>query len=580
MKEVPGYKILETLGTGGMAMVYLAEHEKLGRRVAIKVLSDVLTADYTVRERFLQEARVMASLSHPGIVQVTDYVETEHTLAFVMEYIEGRNLSEIIGREVGPIPAEKALQMFRQILEAAGYAHDRGIIHRDLKPSNVMVTDDGTAKIMDFGIAKIAGGAGHTRTGTKLGTLYYMSPEQLRGSKHVDHRADIYSLGMTLYEMLAGRLPFDTESETSEFDITQKIVFEEFEPPSDYYPHIPDHLVDVVRKATAKDPDQRFQSCMEFMEALDSGQAAVKSDSRQDAPASKAAPPMAEETSHASPASEPARETLATPATRTASGSGLWWKITIPVVGLGILLVILLSSGATLPNGMEFVSIPSGSFRMGSPSSEDGRDDDEGPVHTVRVDTFELMTTEVTQGMWKEVMGENPSHDYGVGDNYPVYYVSWSDCQEFIDRLKEMDPSHTYRLPSEAEWEYACRAGTTTRYYWGNSDAESVMKRYCWYDENSDGSTHPVGTKEPNAWGLYDMSGNVHEWCEDKYHQNYSGAPTDGSAWMSGWDSSNRMNRGGSWLNFARGCRSAYRFRYSPGRRRLNLGLRLARSDR
>lgn len=269
MIEIPGYRIIRRLGSGGMSMVYLAEHGKLGHRVAIKVLSDVLTADETVRKRFLQEARVMASLRHKGIVPVNDFIETKNTLAIVMEYIEGRNLSDIIGREIGPIPFERALELFRQILEATEYAHDRGVIHRDLKPSNVMVTPDGTTKVMDFGIAKITGSAGHTRTGTKLGTLYYMSPEQIRGARDVDKRADIYSLGMTLYEMLAGRLPFDTGDETSEWEISQKIVLEDYEPPSRYYPHIPEWLVGVVQKATAKKPDDRYGSCEEFLEAMD-----------------------------------------------------------------------------------------------------------------------------------------------------------------------------------------------------------------------------------------------------------------------------------------------------------------------
>lgn len=165
----------------------------------------------------------------------------------------------------------------------------------------------------------------------------------------------------------------------------------------------------------------------------------------------------------------------------------------------------------------------------------------------------------------------------GAGGDYPVYYVSWNDCQEFIDRIDDMDPSHTYRLPSEAEWEYACRAGTTTRYYWGDSDSESVMGRYCWFTENSGSSTHPVGTKEPNAWGLYDMNGNVSEWCEDGYHECYYNAPTDSSSWVS--DSARyRVNRGGCWSNSAHNCRSANRYNSSSGNRSSSRGLRLARS--
>ena len=162
--------------------------------------------------------------------------------------------------------------------------------------------------------------------------------------------------------------------------------------------------------------------------------------------------------------------------------------------------------GISLPDDMEFVSIPAGSFMMGSPSSESDRDGDE-EHHSVSVRSFELMTTEVTQGIWKVVMGDNPAQEYGMGDAYPVYNVSWNDCQDFIDALNDMDPSYTYRLPTEAEWEYACRAGTTTAYYWGSS----MNNSYCWYTDNSNGRTHPVGQKQPNAWGLYDMTGNVWE---------------------------------------------------------------------
>ena len=234
-----------------------------------------------------------------------------------------------------------------------------------------------------------------------------------------------------------------------------------------------------------------------------------------------------------------------------------------------------LSFGSSGPvSGMEFISIPSGSFQMGSPSSESNRDSDESR-HSVSVSSFDLMSTEVTQGMWEEVMGSNPSHFTG-DSNRPVEKVSWNDCQDFIDKLNDLDPSHTYRLPTEAEWEYACRAGTSAAYYWGNSSSESTMSSYCWYTENSNSSTHSVGTKSPNAWGLYDMSGNVWEWCQDVYTSNYSSCPTNGSAYSG--RGSNRVYRGGGWIINARYCRSAFRNYYSPGYRLISLGVRLARS--
>jgi len=228
-------------------------------------------------------------------------------------------------------------------------------------------------------------------------------------------------------------------------------------------------------------------------------------------------------------------------------------------------------------NIMEFVAIPSGSFMMGNPpGGVFNRGGDERPYHEVHIKSFELLSTVVTQKLWESVMGSNPARDKGVGENYPVYNVSWNDCQEFISKLNAIDPAHTYRLPSESEWEYACRAGTTTKYYWGDSASESVMGRYCWYWNNSNSSTHPVAQKEPNAWGLYDMSGNVWEWCEDKWHTSYSGAPTDGSAWTSG-SSSYRVSRGGSWYSYASSCRSADRSYSSPGSSYDALGFRLSR---
>ncbi len=224
-----------------------------------------------------------------------------------------------------------------------------------------------------------------------------------------------------------------------------------------------------------------------------------------------------------------------------------------------------------LPAGakeLEMVLIPAGTFTMGSPENEKDRYDDEGPQHEVTISRdFYLGKYEVTQAQWEAVMGDNPSWFDGKPNN-PVEYVSWNDCQDFIDNFNAMRLiSGEFRLPTEAEWEYACRAGTTTRFYWGDSDSESVMKQYCWYEKNADDGywtsphadeegTQPVGLKLPNAWGLYDMSGNVWEWCQDWYGDYPLGAVVDPIGQESG---SYRVLRGGSWLSDAGYCRSAYR---------------------
>lgn len=223
--------------------------------------------------------------------------------------------------------------------------------------------------------------------------------------------------------------------------------------------------------------------------------------------------------------------------------------------------------------GMEFVLIPAGKFMMGSPSSEWGRCDNEGPAHEVTIkNPFYLGKYPVTQKQWEKVMGSNPSR-YN-GDNLPVEQVSWDDVQEFIKKLSEMERTDKYHLPSEAEWEYSCRAGTTTRYFFG--DDESKLGNYTWYDKNSGSKTHPVGQKQPNPFGLYDMHGNVWEWVQDRWNAGYEGAPSDGSAWEDG-DSSGRVLRGGSWYRYAGDCRSAVRNGSGPGVCYRLIGFRLLR---
>jgi formylglycine-generating enzyme required for sulfatase activity len=209
--------------------------------------------------------------------------------------------------------------------------------------------------------------------------------------------------------------------------------------------------------------------------------------------------------------------------------------------------------GAVVKNslGMELVYIPPGSFLMGSESGNK----DEKPVRRVTLSkAFYIGKYEVAQSQWQTVMGENPSHFKDCGGNCPVEQISWDDAQDFIGKLNERDDGFTYRLPTEAEWEYACRAGTTGDYYGPNVDALG------WHADSAEkDSTHPVGMKQPNSFGLFDMPGNVWEWCEDVYHDSYDGAPTDGSAWTAGGEQEKRVLRGGGWHFYRVAMRSAYR---------------------
>ncbi|MCZ8039858.1 MAG: SUMF1/EgtB/PvdO family nonheme iron enzyme, partial [Microcystis sp. LE17-20A] len=228
-----------------------------------------------------------------------------------------------------------------------------------------------------------------------------------------------------------------------------------------------------------------------------------------------------------------------------------------------------ISKGITL----EMVGLPAGQFLMGSPDSDRDGSDYEKPQHQVKVNSFAIGKYPVTQAQYEAVMGTNPSNLKNNPQN-PVEMVRWNDAQAFCNKLSQIT-GKTYRLPTEAEWEYACRAGTTTRYYFGY-DANQLGD-YAWYNGNSQQTTHPVGQKKPNAWGLYDMSGNVWEWCEDNWHDNYIGAPKDGSAWFINNDNRSHPKclRGGSWYDYPNLCRSAIRGRYNPDDYRNYVGFRV-----
>jgi serine/threonine-protein kinase len=252
------YRIERKLGAGGMADVYLAEDQELGRRVAIKILNSRHGNDDQFIERFRREAKNAAALNHPNIVSIYDRGEAEDTYYIAMEFLDGRTLKElIIGR--GAAPINVAIEYARQILSALRFAHRHGIVHRDIKPHNVLVDGEGRVKVTDFGIAR-AGTSQMTETGSIVGTAQYLSPEQAKGGE-VDPRSDLYSLGVVLYELLTGKTPFDGETPV---EIAMKHLSATPKPPSKLRPDVPRELDMVVMRALAKNPDERYQSADEM----------------------------------------------------------------------------------------------------------------------------------------------------------------------------------------------------------------------------------------------------------------------------------------------------------------------------
>ena len=581
-QTVGSYELVRKLGGGAFGEVWLARHVELGAECALKIPTD---PDYVRQLR--KEGQIQFGLKHPNIVGTVDLNTLHDPPYFVMEYVEGTDLRKYL-TACGKLRLAEAMGIVGQILEALKAAHAKGVLHRDLKPENVLRTPDGAVKVTDFGLGKVQAdvaqslllsGSMMSREGKSVsGTFAYMSPEQASGEPP-DPRDDLYAVGILGCELLTGSRPLPGISTEDQFD--------------DAGIHR-DHAL-VFQRALAL-PKRRYATAAEMRAAVQAAEAAEEARTEADRLLA-----LRREQKERERRERARRKHLAVGA--------------CIAVGLLLLVVLLASTvmrlvglypaearrrqeeaarAAGVPvekdfdlgNGvqMTMVFIPAGSFDMGSPENEPNRGSDE-TLHRVTISKpFWMGKYEVTQEQWQAVMGNSLSNF--KGPKLPVETVSWDDCQQFLSRLNQKHPGKIFRLPTEAEWEYACRAGTTTAYQWGDDPdggagwcnaADQAAKRqnpgwtvFSWDDGYA--NTAPVGSFRANAWGLFDMHGNVWEWCQDWYGPYQAGAQTDPGGAPNGKD---RVARGGSWYRPPGLVRSAYRLWVHPGLRNWSVGFRV-----
>ena len=525
------YRVDGVIGEGGMGVVYRGTDQKRDRIIAIKALHASLMGDRQIRRRFTREAELMLGWNHKHVVRVHDIVDQEELLAFVMEYVDGPTLEDHAQRWGGKLPFDDIRHIFCGVLEAMEEAHSMGIVHRDLKPHNILLRLDESGvhpKIVDFGIAKILEGTTYTMTGVMLGTCRYMSPEQVRAPQDVDHRSDIYSLGVTLYRCTTGRCPFEGNNH---FAVMMAHVEQSPEPPSLYRPHLPPALEAVTMRALAKDRAERPQSCAEFRSSLEESLADIT-------------PVRVERESDLPP--------------------------------------VLIED-----DGNEMVLIPGGPFQMGAHRRSVILDRYYIARHPVTNRQFQdfLDATgyrpsdpEATRFLNHFRAGACPP---GL-DAHPVVFVSWLDARAYCRWAGR-------RLPSEAEWEKAARGTDGNKFPWGRDEPTADLANFgqtrardypvsgSW--SSGGGGTAPVGAfpRGRSPYGIDGMAGNVFEWCEDV---------DDTTFYLHGPDRNPRNTiqpgsapcviRGGSWRYDARSLRTYARASFPPTFRLDTVGFRVA----
>lgn len=575
-RTIGNYEVISQFGEGGMGELYLGRHTMLAREVVIKTIR---TEDFTLRqidhlrERLEREARIQSQLDHPNIVRVYDFIAVGEMTCIVMEHVPGRDLRKLILRESGPIEPVRALCLFKQVLAAIEYAHHfvyrdqsgenhQGIIHRDLKPANILVTPEDKVKVTDFGIVKLRGVRGGTQIGFNPGTPEYMSPEQARG-REIDQRSDVYSMGIVLYEMLTGRVPFDDQgSKTSDYEIRRGHIELPVPPLTSIDPTIPQQLEKIVLKSLEKSPDDRFQTAHQFLEAIEQFektgrvtlprrlQGARETVAQVAPPPSSPIPIGLEPTPGSTEFTALGRTVLSDPRdphtnfdTRLAEVSGKEanagrtgrlkkrsrWEsrpvqllTLLGVLGLaGLLSWILLTrddlwrpaNGPAVQPPQGMISIPGGEFLMG----RDDGNEYERPAHLVTIAPFFIDRYEVTNELYAQFVRQTrrnspvhwPEGNYQIGEaTLPVVNVSWNEARDFCEWANK-------RLPTEEEWEFAARGRDNRLFPYGNEWKPRFSNaRETGLDQPQAVGSYPDGL---SPFGVADMAGNVAEWTATQY---------------------------------------------------------------
>ena len=570
------YKVVRELGSGGMGSVLLVEDVISRVQFALKRIPDDLRRSAQEVENLGESYRLVQVLNHPHIAnyKTLDVDQSTGGLVLLMEYVDGLSLLQRL-KAKGCLASGDAVRLLGELASALDYAHSHGVLHRDIKPSNVMISAGGAAKLVDFGLAAEVQSSltrvSLVSTGPGFqGTRPYMAPELWRG-KRAGSAVDQWALAATIYHAVAGDPPWLSD----DMQILGQCIMNEAPDRPD---GISDALWAALERGLAKDPKERWANCMEFAGA------AGRETKAGGVPAARIL--SAQEIGRQRVLAESRRRLVSVlqgKAVRDLFGSGLRGAASSTEVK-GVCVQYLSDSdphrtiierkfGEKAARHFNFVRIPAGSFLMGSPNSEVGRQPGETQHSVIISESFEMMATPVTQALWTAVMGDNPSRF--LGDDLPVDSVRWDDCQELVHRLNESLNTKIYGLPTEAQWEYACRAGTLGQTY-------APLDKIAWYGENSGGMPHPVGWKIPNMWGLNDMQGNVWEWCEDCCESwNKDDLTVDSVTDPKGPQSGRcRVTRGGSWNSGARVVRAALRFPLAPNSRSYDLSFRLVRSAR